>query len=133
MIQFAYIFYLKNLELCLFYFFSSCLFFSHILSPNHNFLSSTPPSPPPASPLPQISCSSISLQKRVGLPVISTERAVTRCTKTRHKPSYQDWMRQPRGREGSEKQIEESETFPLLQLGVPQTPQAKQPQHACRA
>lgn len=46
-------------------------------------LPSLPPSSPPFFPLPQISSSSISLQKREGL-VISTIHRRKRCNKTRH-------------------------------------------------
>ena len=38
-------------------------------------------------------CPSISLQKRAGLPVISTQHGVTRYKKTKNKPSYQGWTR----------------------------------------
>jgi hypothetical protein len=62
----------------------------------------TPASPPPTSPrtnptspLPEISSlsSPFSHQKRAGLPVISNKHSVTRCSKTRHRPSHQGWTR----------------------------------------
>lgn len=43
--------------------------------------------------------SSISFQKRPGLPCISTQQGITRHNKTRHKPSYQALMRQHRREE----------------------------------
>jgi IS5 family transposase len=44
--------------------------------------------------LPQNHSFSISLQKRAGLQGMSTKRGLTSYHQTRHKPSYQSWMRQ---------------------------------------
>ena len=66
--------------------------------------------------------SSFALQKRAGLLVISTEYGIKRCHKTRHRPSFQGWMRQPCRRNGSKRVRDTS--VPLL--CVPQKPQAKQ-------
>ena len=57
------------------------------------------PSPLSNSPPPEKKSSTISLQKRVDLPGISTEQSTTRCNKTRHTPSYQGWTRQLSRRE----------------------------------
>ena len=77
--------------------FLPCLFFFHTIDLKHHFLClyfyQSLPCPLSISPLPQIH-SSVSLQKRAGLPRISTGLGTTR-NKARHKPSYQDWMRQP--------------------------------------
>lgn len=54
-----------------------------------------PPPNPPVSPLPEIHCSFMSLQKRAGLPVISTELGITRCNKARNIPLYQGCTRKP--------------------------------------
>lgn len=40
------------------------------------------------------------LQKMSGLPGIATEQGITRCSKTRYKPSYQGWMRWPSSGKG---------------------------------
>jgi hypothetical protein len=71
------------------------LYSSYIIHPNTlPFLYSSSPSP--TSPLSQIhSSSSISLQKRAGLPGISPEHLITRYMKTKHKASCHDWARQP--------------------------------------
>lgn len=65
---------------------------------------STPPSPPPSA-FPQFHSSSISIQKRAGLPGIETEHSITRYSKARHKPSHQGWTRQPSRRKRSQKQV----------------------------
>lgn len=55
--------------------------------------SQPPPQPLPTSPLPQIH-SSIFLQRSAGPPGISAKHGIT-SYKTRHKPWYPGWMRQP--------------------------------------
>jgi hypothetical protein len=60
------------------------LFFSHTAHPDQF----PPPSTPPSfsSPFPSsISTVPVSLQKRAGLPGISTEHGITRCSKSRQK------------------------------------------------
>lgn len=67
------------------FFKNSFLKFSHILHPDQSF-PSLPSSPTDNFPtLPR----SLFLQKRAGLPEISTEHSITSFSKTRHKPSYQ--------------------------------------------
>lgn len=46
------------------------------------------------SPLIQIHWSLISYPKRVGLPGVSTEHSIKRCSMARQNPSYQGWMKQ---------------------------------------
>lgn len=60
-----------------------------------------PPTPPhpPISPLFQIHCFSISLEKRASLSVIATEHDIIRWNKSRHKPLRQGWARQPSRKE----------------------------------
>lgn len=62
-------------------------FSPHTAPPNFSF--------PPSTPF------SVSLQKREGLPGISTKCAITRDSKTRHKSSYQDLARQPNRRQSA--------------------------------
>lgn len=59
--------------------------------------------PPPMLPTGSnwIHCSSISLQKIASLPEIATEHSLTSYNKTRH-ISFQDWMRQPSRKKGSQ-------------------------------
>jgi hypothetical protein len=74
----------------LFIYFSLIQYILITVSPPSNL-----PSPPTStSLLPHIHCSSVSLQKRAGLPGISTEHGIPRCNKTRHKLSHEGW-RQP--------------------------------------
>ena len=72
--------------------------FSHILHPDLSFPFSK--SLLPTSTLPKIHCSSLSLQKRAGLPGISTEHGITGYNNTRHNPSYQVWTKQINRRKG---------------------------------
>jgi hypothetical protein len=64
---------------------------------------------------------SVSLQKRADLR-ISTEHAIPRYNKTRHKPLYQGWTSQPNRRKkvprAGKKKKEKSETLPLSLSGV---------------
>lgn len=77
--------------------------------------------------LPQTHSSSLSIQKRAGLPGASTEHYITSCSKTRHKPSCQGRQGKPVGGKGSQDPIKESET-PILQiLGETQEHKAMQP------
>jgi hypothetical protein len=78
---------------------SFCLFFLYYSLVQYILTAVSSLSPPLnlsplTSPLPQIHCFSISLHKRPGLLVISTKHGITRCSKTRHKPSCQGWTRQ---------------------------------------
>ena len=83
----------------------------------------------PICTLPHVQCSYISLQKRAGLLVISTEQGKTRYNKTRHKPSFQG---NPLGRKVFLEKAKESETPQPPLLVVPQNPQAEQPQRIRR-
>jgi len=69
------------------------LFFSHTIHSSHSFYSLHSFQPLPTSSLPQISSSSIFVQKRAGLPVILTEKSIKRGNKTRQKPLNQDWLK----------------------------------------
>lgn len=62
----------------------------------------------------------------------STEYSITRCSMTRHKPSYQGWMGQPSRKKRVPRVGKSQGQTPLPLLGVPQIPQAKQTQHICR-
>lgn len=42
--------------------------------------------------------------EKAGFPVISAEHSITRCTETKHKPSYQSWTRQSGRRKRIQKQ-----------------------------
>lgn len=78
-------------------------FFSfHTISPNFTSTFLYPPLFP--SLLHQIHSSSISLQKRTGLPGTSIEHDRASYNKTRHKLSYQGWSRQPGRAKGSQDQ-----------------------------
>lgn len=65
----------------------------------HSFLSlySTQFLPPPAL-YPRSLLLHFPTKKRAGLLGISTKHGLTRCTKPKHKHSYQGWIRQPRRR-----------------------------------
>ena len=67
------------------------LFFSHKHIPTTIFPHSS------QHPLPSIADAlfCFSSEKKANFPVMSTGHSVTRCNKTRHKPSYQGWTRQP--------------------------------------
>lgn len=64
----------------------------------------------PPSPLPHIYLSSISLQKRNGLPGLSPELGIPQCSKIRYNPSYQEWTKQPSKRKIVPREDKESET-----------------------
>lgn len=97
-----------------FSFFFSFLFFSHSFHSICSFPSYTTPSPP------QIYCSSVSLQKRAGLPGMPTEHAYP---VTIRLGSHQGWTRNTGGGKGSQAQARELET-PLIPLvrGTLRTP-----------
>lgn len=85
----------------------------------HSLLSTQCPTP--SSPLPLIYGSSISIWKRAGFPVITTKDYITSYNKTRHKPSYQVWIRQSSRRKRfprAGKSQRKPTSLPLL--GVPQ-------------
>lgn len=64
----------------------------YFVHPNHSPpLSSQPLLPMSSHP---IHSTSISIQKREGLPSIATKHGITNWSKTRHLPSYLDWTRQ---------------------------------------
>ena len=82
---------------------------------------------PPFSPLfpalptfPKIHCVSVSLQKRAGLPVISTKHGLPRFNKNRHKTSHED-----------SKSMQKSQRD-ILTFRSSTKPQAKQPQNVYR-
>lgn len=103
----------------------------HTLSTDSTpFFSSS--SPNPDSPFLQIYCSSISLQRRASLSVISIGRSITWYNKTRYKPSYQSWIRQHIGEKWSHEQAKVSETPPTHIIMSPSQTPSKQPQHLCR-
>lgn len=82
----------------------------------------SPPCTPPCSPntsLPQTHCSSHSLQKRAGLPVISTEQCITRYDNTMHKLSCQGSTRHQLGGKGSHKQ---AKVLQIANLDTVQSP-----------
>jgi hypothetical protein len=67
---------------------------------------------PLTSLLPQIHCSSISLQERVVLPIISTEHPITKSNKTKHTPHIKAGQCNPVRGKGPHKQARESKTTP---------------------
>lgn len=48
-----------------------------------------------------------------------TENSITRCNMIRNKPSYQDWIRQPRRREKFPSVVKKSETPLISHLEFP--------------
>lgn len=75
------------------------LLLPYILSCSFSSLFSSQSLPLPTSSLSDNS--SVSLQKRAGLPGMSTKHGLTEYSKTQHKHSYQDWTRLP----GSRKRV----------------------------
>lgn len=66
---------------------------SHVFLPLYFWVTITPLTSSLVSPISQIHSSSISFQKRAGLHGISSEHEVIRYNKSRHKLSYQGWVR----------------------------------------
>lgn len=96
-----------------------CLFFnllfSHIIQLASRLLHLLPVC---LHPPPPIHYSSISFEKIPGLPEIATKLCIRSCNKTRHKPSYQAWTRQPSRKKKGPLSRKESETPPLSLLAI---------------
>ena len=74
-----------------------------------------------------------SFLKKAGLPGISTEYAITYYIKTRNKPSYQGWMRQPRrNKRMSSTGKRVRDTLYSCLLRVPWEQHAKKPWYICK-
>jgi hypothetical protein len=90
-------------------------------SPIQPNLPPTPPPPPPFPAAPPPIYSSVSPQRRAGLLEISAEQS-----DTRHRASYQGWMRQPSRRKGVPRSSKRVRDTPLPLSRVPQKHQATQ-------
>lgn len=66
----------------------------------------------PQLPFSHIYCSSVFLQKLVGLPRISRENSTRRCNKTRNRPLYQSWLQQLRRKKVLK--VDKKSEMPLL-------------------
>ena len=70
-------------------------------------------------PCPLSLCSSF--RKRVSHPGISTTHGITRYKKTKHKPSYQSWEKQPTRREKFPKRKEKKQKWHMGKRRIPDT------------
>lgn len=75
--------------------FTILFLFLFVLSDQPQFLLSLLHPVPSSSPLSQIHCSSVSPQKRAGLPKVSIKYGISHYNKPRHEPSHHGCMWQP--------------------------------------
>lgn len=103
--------------------FTILFLFLFVLSDQPQFLLSLLHPVPSSSPLSQIHCSSVSPQKKAGLPKVSIKYEISHYNKPRHEPSHHGCMWQP-NRKKNRQRVRDS---PAPLLGSPQEPQATQP------